>query len=270
MKTVVLQSHNPDRLNSWQGECCASVRDWAAKQGFAYRFEGDELFERVPDCLRRRFAAQPVVLSDLARLLWLRELLENGYDRALWCDADLLVFGELPLSAGGDRFGRECWVQRDRAGKREGERIRRYRKIHNAWMQFSDASPVLGFYIDRAAALLARAEPPLVAQFIGPKLLTAWHNIAPFDVEERVGMLSPLCMRELLGGSRGAPSRKNEGALHMLRAGHAQPLQALNLSASCEGREVDGVLHGPEDYRRLANGLRSGELARRLNGQNPR
>ena len=37
-------------------------------------------------------------------------------------------------------------------------------------------------------------------QFIGPKLLTALHNIVASPVMEQAGMLSPLVMRDLLAG----------------------------------------------------------------------
>ncbi|WOJ92528.1 hypothetical protein R0135_12125 [Congregibacter variabilis] len=234
------------------GSCCASVSSWASQQGFDYLLDGDALFDRIPVTLRARFAAQVVVLSDLARLYWMREVLESGYDRAIWCDADVLIFEQFTPADSGDRFGRECWIQQD------GGKLRRYRKIHNAWMQFSAGSPTLAFYLDRARLLLERTESPVVPQFIGPKLLTAWHNIAAFSVEERVGMLSPLVMAELLDGG--------DRALQMLRAGHAEPLCALNLSASYENREVDGVMHDGHDYQQLVEQLSSGAMLGRLRG----
>jgi hypothetical protein len=227
-------------------DCCSSVERWASSHHFDYLFAGDELFARLPAALRERFADQPVVLSDLARLKWLQEMLADGYTRAIWCDADLLVFDDFVPQPHGDVFGRECWVQPD------GNRLRRYRKIHNAWLQFQAGSSTLDFYIDRANRLLERVTPPVVPQFIGPKLLTAWHNIVPFDTEERVGMLSPIAMQGLLDG--GSP------ALEMLIAGHEEPLCALNLSASCEDRSVDGLIHTAEDYAKLVAGLSSGAL----------
>ena len=96
-------------------------------------------------------------------------------------------------------------------------------------------------------------------QFIGPKLLTAWHNIAAFAVEERVGMLSPLAMMDLLDGQPG-----KAGAVQALLSGHAETLCGLNLSASLEGREYDGVNAGADAYERLIEGLMAGDLAERL------
>jgi hypothetical protein len=228
-------------------DCCNSVERWASSHDFDYLFAGDELFARLPEALRERFADQPVVLADLARLEWLRETLAHGYARAIWCDADLLIFDDFVPNNDGDVFGRECWVQLD------GKKLRSYRKIHNAWLQFQAGSSTLDFYIDRATRLLERVTPPVVPLFIGPKLLTAWHNIVAFDTEERVGMLSPLAMQGLLEG--GSP------ALEMLIAGHEEPLCALNLSASCEGCNVDGVTHSAADYAMLVDGLSNGALS---------
>ncbi len=251
--TTILQSHHDLALSGWQGRCCASVERWAQRQGYDYRRQGDELFDHLGSDLRRRFATQPVVLSDIARLLWLSEVLSEGYDRALWIDADVLIFRDFEAPVEGDHFGRECWVQP------VGGRLRSYRKLHNAWLQFSAGSVILPYYIDRAQKLLAVAEAPVVPQFIGPKLLTAWHNITPFNVEERVGMLSPLAIAELLAGLAG-PSP----ALRELCRGHAAPLAALNLCASYEGRREDGVCHSSDDFHAVIDILQQAPTAQRL------
>lgn len=251
--TIVLQSQSPIRLDGWQGRCCASVAAWARNHGYTYRHEGDEFLDRVPARLRRRFAGQRVVLSDLARLHWLRTVLEEGYERAIWVDADVLVFRDFAPPARGDLVGRECWIQfQDRA-------LRSYRKVHNAWLQFAAGSALLPFYTERAEALLRLADAPVVPQFIGPKLLTAWHNIVPFAVEERVGMLSPRCLHELL-----TPPHQPAPALDRLASGHRTPLCALNLCASLEGRGTDGVMHDADAYHRVIDGLLDGSLLGRL------
>lgn len=247
---MVLQSHRADHLSGWLGRCCESVQSWAVENSFAYEHCGDELFEYLPTGLRRKYCEQPVVLTDLARLLWLQRKLDEGYDRAIWCDADILFFQPMQPAGAMDTFGRECWVQRT------GGRLRAYRKIHNAFMSFLRGSSTLPFYIERATSLLESADAPVVPQFIGPKLLTAWHNIAPFGVEERVGMLSPLAMDDLLGN--------REPALTLLLNGHSRELCALNLSASLAGRESDGVQFEDSDYDRLIDGLLGGEFAEKL------
>lgn len=175
-----------------------------------------------------------MVATDLARLMWMREQLNSGYERAIWCDADLLIFRNFSPSPGDHSFGREIWIQ----GRDGG--VHSYRRIHNAWLMFEAGSSVLPFYIDRAEALLQRVRLPVVPQFIGPKLLSALHNIVGFTVEERIGMLAPLAMRDLLNG--------DGTAIEELKKGHGEPLCALNLCASYVGKESDGVSHDSEDY----------------------
>ncbi|WP_439105584.1 hypothetical protein [Congregibacter sp.] len=234
MKTLVLQSQRPGVLPAWQRRCCDSVRAWSKARGFDYNFCGDELFRPLPPALREKLRVQPVVATDLARLLLMGESLRAGYERAIWCDADLLIFRDFePLSA-DHSFGREVWVK----GRDDG--IHSYRRIHNAWLQFTVDSPILPFYIDRASAMLERVKMPVVPQFIGPKLLSALHNIVGFHVEERVGMLSPLSMRDLLRGT--GP------ALTELTSTHTEPLCAVNLCASYVDKSSDGVCHSDEDY----------------------
>ena len=238
---VVLQSQDAAALGAWQAACLDSVRQWSDRRGFAYRFEGDECFDRIPSELRSKFQSNVLLLSDLARLLWLQEVLDDGFEYAIWCDADLLIFDNFLPTEVRESFGRECWIQL------QGNRLRAYKKIHNAWLLFHRSSPVLSFYLDRALCLLERATPPLVPQFLGPKLLTAWHNIAPFNVEEQVGMLSPLSAKDLLNGGH--------ESLELMREGHATTIKALNLSGSYESRPIDGVCHGPEEYEALVEHL---------------
>lgn len=234
MKTVVLQSQRPGPLPAWQRNCCDSVRAWAKGRGFDYQFCGDELFRRIAPRLREKLRQQPVVAADLARLLWLRDCLQSGYDRAIWCDADVLVFADFDPAAEDHSFGREIWVQ-----AREGG-VHSYRRIHNAWLFFEAGTPILPFYIDRATSMLERVRMPVVPQFIGPKLLSALHNIVAFNVNERVGMLSPLVLRDVLQGGG--------HALTALGEGHTAPLCAANLCASYVDREADGVCHDEAAY----------------------
>ncbi len=224
MTTLVIQSHRAPLPAPWFERCVASVRAWSAVSGFDYRWFGDELFDRLPEHLRCKLTDQPVVASDLARLIVLEEALAEGFDRAVWVDADVLVLDadRLVLPAAQALFGREAWVQ-------EGadDRLKVYRKIHNAFMAFAANEPVLPFYRFSAERILSRydsAAGPMVPQLIGPKLITLLHNAIGFEVLEAAGMLSPIVARDLLAGS-GA-------GLERFLAAHAVPPQALNLCGS--------------------------------------
>jgi len=62
---------------------------------FEYRWMGDELLRLLPATLLEKTmemtARQPVVATDLARLHALGNALDEGFDTAVWVDADTLV-----------------------------------------------------------------------------------------------------------------------------------------------------------------------------------
>lgn len=243
MKTVILQSHAEEALRPWVSRCLASVREWATQIGADYRFMHDDLFDHIPAWVREKVAPQTVIATDLARLRLMQNVLQEGYDRAVWLDADVLVFapGQLPLPDGPHAVGREVWVQGS-----PGD-LKAYRKVHNAFLMTSREDSFLPFYADAAESMLTRAKPPLVPQFIGPKFLTALHNMTGLFVEERIGMLSPLALRDALeGGGK---------ALEMTLAGHKHPPAAFNLSASYCAREADGVCNAEADYETVIERL---------------
>lgn len=218
-----------------------SVRGWASAQGFEYQFLDDALFSNLPNKLREKFGAQPVVLSDLARLRLLQAACADGYERAVWLDTDMLVFdpNRLQLPDTQHAVGREVWVQVN-----EGK-LRAYRKVHNAFMMFAASDSFLPFYADTAESFLQRTKAPVVPQFIGPKLLTAQHNLTALTVCEEAGMLSPLCLQDVINGG-GA-------ALDRMKKGHGSSLAAVNLSASYEGRASDGVLNDEAAYQKAVD-----------------
>lgn len=201
------------------------MQAWAGAAGFDYRFLGDELFDPIPQHLRVRVRAQPVVASDLARLLALRRALEEGCDAAVWCDADFLIFapGRLTLPAEPYAVGREVWVEDRGPGRTPRARV----KVHNAFLLFRRGNPFLDFCIDAVERLLGAHPGPYSPQFAGPKLLTALHNIVGFPVAERAGMLSPPVMRDLAAG--GGP------CLELFRARSPEPVAAANLCSSLAG-----------------------------------
>ena len=144
----------------------------------------------------------------------------------VWCDADFLVFNprELLLPDSNFALGREVWVQHD-----EGSGRRSYVRVHNAMLLFARGNTFLDFYADTAERLLRLNEGGMPPQFVGPKLLTALHNIAHFPVIERAAMLSPPVMRDLLAGGG--------EALELLRSKSPEPPAAANLCSSLTADE---------------------------------
>lgn len=242
-KTLLVQSHRAPLPAPWYERCLESARGWAEAQGFEYRWLGDELLDRVAPELLGKTRSQPVVATDLARLVVLEEVLAEGYARAVWVDADVLILDpvrlELPESPA--LFGREVWVQRDAQGA-----LKVYRKIHNAFMAFEAGNSVLPFYRFSAERILTRYDSNasrMVAQLIGPKLLTVLHNAIGFDVLESAAVLSPVVVKDLLNGGADAFQR-------FTTASTTPPL-ALNLC----GSSVRGGELTDEDMARLIDRL---------------
>ena len=224
--TLVIQSQRQPLPFSWLQSCLDSVVDWAALNQYDYRFLGDELFDPVAPGLLEKTAAQPVIATDLARLQWLQRGLEQGFETVIWCDADFLVFDPARLSLPDAPYalGREVWVQQDTAGG-----LRCHVKVHNAFLMFRRGNAFLDFYLDSAERLLYANQGGLSPQFIGPKLLTALHNVVQCPVLEAAAMLSPLVIRDLLNGGG--------KALDMFEARSPIRPAAANLSTSLTASE---------------------------------
>ena len=224
--TLVIQSHRKPLPQGWLQSCIDSVQAWTQGAGFEYRFVDDALFDLIDADLCRSHMGQPAVVADLARLVWIRQCLVEGYQRVIWCDADFLVFDADAFSPIDAAFalGREVWVQHD-----SRDRLRAYSKLHNAFMMFQRDNHLLDFYIGSAERLLQMNPGNVSPQFIGPKLVTALHNIVQFPVQENAGMLSPLVIRDLLG--------QGGSALDLFLEKSPMPLAAANLSASLSERE---------------------------------
>ena len=232
MNTVVIQSFRTADVPAWIGQCLASVRHWCDRKEYTWRFVGDEIFERVPDWYLDKTGPGPVA-ADYARLVLLQEALSmDGFDRAVWLDADILVMDEaLTLDCMQTcAFGQEVWVQEEAGGQKTR------RNVHNAVCVFKQGCVVLPFLTATVASIIRRADPAHIApQMVGPKLLSALHSSHDFDLLPQVGALSPAVVMDIISGG-GA-------ALDLLRQQSSVPLQAVNLCASLiDDRSAEKVI----------------------------
>ena len=196
MKNIlIIQSHRSPLPYFWLTHCLDSVRNWCSMNQYHYRFIGDELFDLLPNELLVKTHQQRVICSDLARLHILQNELDNGYEMVVWLDADFLIFNaaEFIIPKRPYAVGREIWVQHDKHGK-----LKVYKKVHNAFLLFQKNNSFLDFYTDTAMRLLRLNTGSMPPQFIGPKLLTALHNVAILPVMETAGMLSPMVIKDII------------------------------------------------------------------------
>lgn len=246
LSTLVLQSHRSPLPHHWLQLCLQSVECWANRNGFAYQFFGDEFFEILPEWVKQKTGLQLVVATDLARLKWLQKYLLSEYERVIWLDADFLIFApeEFRVLAGENlpekyALGREIWVQPECADSFPDGKLKVYKKVHNAFLLFERGNHFLDFYTAHAQRLLQKNTGSSSPQFIGPKLLTALHNVIQCPVQEDAGMLSPWVIQELLMG--GGP------ALHLFLKKSSQKPSAVNLCSSL----VDGKQLADSDVERV-------------------
>jgi hypothetical protein len=224
--TLVLQSHRDPLPFPWIQACLDSVRRWADTNCFDYRFIGDELFDLIPESLLQKTTQQRVIATDLARLHALQAGFRQDYQTVIWCDADFLIFDPINfvLPDATYALGREVWIQLD-----SKNRLRAYIKVHNAFLMFRQGNAFLDFYADTAERLLRFNTGQMPPQFIGPKLLTALHNIVICPVLETAGMLSPMVIKDIIKGS--GP------AIDLFRKNSPSQICAANLSSSLTQQE---------------------------------
>ena len=181
------------------------------------------MFDYVPDALLEKTKTQRVIATDLARLKILQANLAKEYDTVVWCDADFLIFAAHNFVLPDDSYaiGREVWVQTD---DKDQQKLCAHIKVHNAFMMYRQGNPFLDFYTEIAERLLTQIEGPMPPQFIGPKLLTAIHNVAQCPVLETAGMLSSLVIKDI--------ANENGPALELFQKKSPLPIAAANLCSS--------------------------------------
>jgi len=196
-QTLVIQSHRTPLPFAWLQECIDSVQTWAADSRFDYQWLSDEIFDSLDSELIEKTETQKVIASDLARLKAIQQALAKSYQRVVWCDADFLIFNaqQFILPESSFALGREVWIQED-----NNQKLRAYSKVHNAFLMFCQGNHFLDYYTASAEQLLRANQGRMPPQFIGPKLLTALHNMIECPIMETAGMLSPLVIRDILAG----------------------------------------------------------------------
>lgn len=146
LKTLVYQSHAA-RVPVWILRCTASVRAWAARQDYAYRLLGDELFAGIPNAVSNK-AQSMLPLADIGRLMWAERLLRE-WDCVIWIDSDVLVFepaGFVFDTTASAAVCREVLVDRGKAHEALSVRIAQNPTV----LLFRRGAPLLGKWLSAA------------------------------------------------------------------------------------------------------------------------
>jgi len=128
------------------------------------------------------------LVADLSRLILAKKLLNQGYDKVIWVDADVVVFDDenfdLPLEY-EYAFCKELWVDLAPSGK-----LIFRRAINNAVCFFTKKSAFLDGYIDMCKKIVADGNP-LTHATIGTEFLTSINKKERLDFIDNVGLFSP-------------------------------------------------------------------------------
>jgi hypothetical protein len=220
--TLVFQSYRSAGVPVWLKRCLDSVEAWAGARGHAYLRLGDEFLEPVPGWFVDRCGEERLPVTDLARLLWVRRYLGEGWGRVVWLDADVLIPepDRFAIPHGAPHaFGREYWLWQDDAGGLAGRWA-----VNNAVAMFTAGSSLLPFYID-ACETLARDAAPLHRLDLGPKFLTALNAAVTLPLVSDLATLSPTLIAEIADGRDGE-------AMAMHAAAWQAPVAAMHLCRS--------------------------------------
>jgi len=179
-----------------------SVRKWAVEQDWTYEFKDDAFFSLAPEWARERCRGNPYAVTDICRLEWMRQALAAGHARAVWVDADVLVFApeRLSLLAGnGHGFARELFLQLNPDGSTTP-----LHGINNAMMLFERDEPVLQLYLETCYSRL-RSLPagPVPRTALGPALLADLSRQHSLNRLEGIGLFSLAIMQDIAHGDGG-------------------------------------------------------------------
>ena len=228
MRSVVIQSYRTHDVAPWLQTCMQSVRAWAAANGFDYHFVDDRLFDYAPRWYRDK-AEHLCPITDLARLKLARELLDQGVERTIWVDADILVFAPEALQIdvrSGFAYTHEVWAWMNEAGQPAFQH-----RVNNSVSVFVRGNVYLDFFIDACEAN-GRASARIGKLDASTRFLTSLRQILSYPLLFNVGMLSPDLMLDIARGqSRVLPTY----------AGQLQaPIACANLCGSLASGDAAG------------------------------
>ena len=263
MKTIVIQSYRRENVPDWIARCMESVRAWAAGQGFDYQFADDSSFALCGEEYLARVGRNMRSITNLSRLELIKQAHGNGYDRAIWLDADVLVFHPALFTIEvTERYAlaAETWLE-----ALEGRTWQVTRGTNNCAIVCMRGEPDLDFLIaaTRHIALNRRIETNFQ---VGGDLIKGLRASLNYATLDNIGMFSKHVVRGLITG--------DEKILSVQAIEHRSPVFAANLCAGDHynyaltageaGKAVDALLSSSGNIvnrwlLRSPNNLRDGK-----------
>jgi hypothetical protein len=220
MKTLIIQSYRTHDVPSWIIRCLASVRVWTLARDYDYRMTDDGAFALCGADYLAKVGDNKRSITNLCRLELIKGALAEGYDRAIWMDADILVFAPDRLDFAPTArisFPRETWLYPDKGGWRAKQ------TLNNCVVVCPQGDSDLDLIIE-ATRHRARHHPVTHNHQVGVELIRGLHRFLQFPLLSNVGMFSNHVLAAL------AENRKR--AIGNQAAYHGTPVYAANICAS--------------------------------------
>jgi hypothetical protein len=197
MRTIVFQSFRTTRVPAWMEYCMASVQTWAEQNQFSYRRLGDEFLDMAPDWYRRSAGPFVGAVTDLARLVYARLCLIDGFDHAIWVDADVLIFAPAQFQISPEAsyaYHRKIWLSRDAS-----EKLIPTITVNNGICAFTQAGlDHLQVYIASCQSIVRSIGVMRADVEVGARFLADPARAASLAVMKTVGTISPPVMQAIL------------------------------------------------------------------------
>ena len=220
MKILIIQSYRTHNVSAWIARCLASVQAWARARRYDYRLTNDSAFALCGEDYLATVGDNVRSITNLCRLELIKSALAEGYDRAIWMDADILVFAPNRLDFSPVErisFPRETWLHPVKGGWRVKE------TLNNCVVVCPQGDPDLNLIIE-ATRHRARYHPINHNHQVGVEVIRGLHKFLQFPLLSNVGMLSNYVVVAL------AHNRKQ--VIGNQASYHGTPIYAANLSAS--------------------------------------
>lgn len=219
--TIVLQAWDEPPIPEWIDRCLASVRYWSSIQQFAYKFVPRGLLERAPQWVRQRCGSRQGPVADLARLLLMQDLFDQGYGKVIWIDADVLVF-DAPRLRIDSAHGMLALYQKTPAHSQGGDAGA---SVSGSILAAEKNHPVFNFYRHAVEESVRNQHgDDMAPDLAGSALLTQIARIVPIECLTSVGQLTPAMLAEIACGENRLATEYT--------ARHGFPLAAATLGLS--------------------------------------
>lgn len=235
MRTIVYQSFKAQETPRWVEKCLNTVKDWAQEQKFDYQRE-DNFYDYVPDWYIDKARDKINVVADLARLELARKFLNQGYDRAIWMDADIVIFDPARFKINrAEKYlvCREIWLDTADDKNLDKENIFFTRSVTNSLTMFAQENHFLDFYIDACKSIVKKNVGDLPFLCVSTDFLTKLNEIVDLPLFHHVGLFSPILMQGIVTG--------NDEILDFYSHSLEQPVHAANLCFSFRNQEYQGL-----------------------------